>query len=56
MPASRKGAYKFSKPFEGSFKIISLHDNGADLTSTDKPKSKVIRVALNRMQNCLKKI
>ena len=51
MPASRQGeAYKFSKPFEGPFRVVQLCDNGADLKSTDKSKSKVIRVVLNKMQ------
>ena len=54
MPASRQGeAYKFSKPFDDPFRIVSLYDNGADL---DKSKSKLIRVALNRMRKCPKEI
>ena len=57
MPTSRQGeAYKFSKPFEGPFRITSLYDNGADLKSIDKSKSKVIRVALDRIRKCPKEI
>ena len=44
----------FSKPFEEPIRIISLYDNGANLKSIDKSKSKVIRVALNRMRKCPK--
>ena len=47
---------KFSKPFEGPFRIVSLYDNGADLKSIDKSKSEVIRVALNRKRDRPKEI
>ena len=50
IPASRQGeGYKFSKPFDRPFKALSLFDNGAELKNINKPRSKVIRVALNKM-------
>jgi len=53
MPVSRCGeAYKFSKPFKCPFCITSLYNNGAELKSIDKLRSKSIQVALNRIRRC----
>ena len=57
MPASRCGeSYKFSKPFKGPFCITSVYNNGADLKSIAKPRSKPIRVAFNRIRRCPKEM
>ena len=57
MPVSRQGeGYKFSKPFDGPFEVLSLFGNGAELKNINKPRSKVIRVALNRMRQCPKEL
>jgi len=57
MPASRCGeAYKFSKPFKDPLYTTSLYNNGAELKSIDKRRSKSIRVALNRIRRCPKEI
>jgi len=45
-----------SKPFDGPFKIISLYNDGADVKNTSKPRRKVIKVVLNRIQKCPKEI
>ena len=51
MPALRCGeSYKFSKPFKGPFCITSVYNNGADLKSVTKPRSKPIRMAFNQIR------
>ena len=52
-PSLKSGkAYKFAKPFRGPYKLIHLLDNGAEIQPVAKPRSKLIRVALNRLQQC----
>ena len=49
-------AYKFAKKFQGPFRIMAIYDNGVELKNINKPDSKHIRVALNRVQRCPKEI
>ena len=42
-------AYKFARPFHGPYRIIQLHDGGADVTLVDKPKEPPIRVPFERL-------
>ena len=45
-----------SKPFKGPFCITSVYNNGVDLRSIDKPRSKPIWVAFNRIRWCPKEM
>ena len=57
MPAAGQGeAYKFAKKFQGPFRIMAMYDNGVELQNINKPGSKHIRVALNRVRRCPKEI
>ena len=39
-PAKRKGkAYKFSRPFVGPYRLLTLHPNVAEVKLIDKPAS-----------------
>ena len=49
-------AYKFARPFQGPFRIIELHANGATLQKVDRPSGPSIRVALSRLRRCPKEI
>ena len=52
-PAKRKGkAYKFSRPFVGSYRLLTLHPNGAEVNLIGKPAAQSIWVALNRIRLC----
>ena len=52
-PSLKTGkAYKFAKPFRSPYKIIHLVKGGAEIQLVAKPKSKLIRVAFNRLQHC----
>ena len=42
-------ANKFVKPFHGLYKIVLLVKGGAEIQLVAKPKSKLIRVAFNRL-------
>ena len=53
MPAARSNkAYKFTKPFQGPYRIVWLYENGAELQPVDHPKASPIRVAMNRLRLC----
>ena len=53
MPMKKLGkAHKFALPFEGPYRVLALYPNGVDLQSIEKPKSRQIRVALNRVRLC----
>ena len=56
-PSLKTGkAYKFAKPFRGPYKIVHLVKGGAEIQLVAKPKSKLIRVAFNRLRHCPKEI
>lgn len=56
-PSLKTGkAYKFAKPFHGPYKIVHFVRGGAEIQLVAKPKSKLIRVAFNRLQHCPKEI
>ena len=40
----------------GSYRVLKLHPNGAELNLTSKPTAPIIRVALNRIRLCPKEI
>ena len=42
-------ANKFVKPFHGLYKIVLLVKGGAEIQLVARPKSKLIRVAFNRL-------
>ena len=51
MPAAGQGeTYKLVKKFQGSFHILAIYDNGLELANINRPGSKHIRVALNRVR------
>ena len=53
MPAIRSGpAYKLTRPYKGPYRVVSTHSNGVGLQSVQQPKTKPIRVALNRVRRC----
>ena len=53
MPAARSGkAYKLSRPFHGTFRIITMHDNGVDVRRVDRPQDATIRVPFARLRIC----
>ena len=53
MPAIRSGpAYKLTRPYKGPYQVVSTHSNGVELQSVQQPKTKPIRVALNRVRRC----
>ena len=53
MPATKSGkAYKLSRPFYGPYRIITLHDNGADVKPVDRPQDATIRVPFARLRAC----
>ena len=49
-------AYKFAKKFQGPFCIMAMYDNGVELRDVNKPRSKHVRVALNRVRRCPKEV
>ena len=50
MPAMKSGpTYKLACPYRGSYRIIELHPNEAEVVLVDRPKDPAIRVALNRI-------
>ena len=56
-PSKKRGkAYKLARPFEGPYRVLKLHPNGADLKLISKPMATVIRVALNRIRLCPREI
>ena len=53
MPAAKYvKAYKLSRPFHGPYRIITLHNNGADVKSVDRPQDATIQVPLARLRVC----
>ena len=53
MPAAGQGeAYKLAKKFQGPFRILAIYDKGLELANINRPGSKYIRVALNRLRRC----
>lgn len=53
MPAAKSGkAYKLSRPFHGPYRIITMHDNGADVRRVDRPQDATIRVPFARLRVC----
>ena len=57
MPAAKRGkAYKFAKPFSGSYRIVELFNNGAAVQLIARPHTGTVRVALNRIRRCPKEI
>ena len=56
LAAGQGEAYKFAKKFQAPFRIMAMYDNGVELQNINKPGSKHIRVALNRVQRCPKEI
>ena len=55
MPAAGQGEpYKLAKKFQGPFRIVVI--NGLELANINRPGSKHIRLALNRVQRCPEEI
>ena len=53
MPSLKSGpAHKLARPFKGSFRVVALHPNGAEVVPVDKPRASLTRVALNRLWWC----
>ena len=52
----RGKAYKFSRPFVGPYRVLTLYPNGAEVKLVAKPASKSICVAMNRIRLCPKEI
>lgn len=46
----RRQAYRFARPFQWPYRIISLFDNRAAVQLVEKPQAGSIRVALNRLR------
>ena len=56
-PTEKKGkAYKFARPFKGSYRVMKMLPNGAELSLIAEPTRPTIRVALNRLRHCPKEI
>ena len=52
-PSLRSGpGYKFARPYQGPFRILELHSNGATLTNVHRPNASLLRVAMNRLRRC----
>ena len=57
MPAARSGkAYILSRPFHGPYRIVKMHENGAEVRPIDKPNDEPVRVALGRLRVCADEI
>ena len=57
MPGLKSGpGYKLSCPYKGPYRTVELYPNEADLCPIDHPRTKEIRVALNRLRRCLTEI
>ena len=57
MPAAKSGkAYKLSQPFHGPYRIITTHDNGANVRRVDQPQDAMIRIPFARLRVCPNKI
>ena len=53
MPAAKSGkAHKLARPYHGPFRILKLHDNGAEVRPVDKPRDPPIRVSFDRLRVC----
>ena len=53
MPEMKTGpAYKLARAYKGPYRIVQLYPNGAELLLINKPRSQLIRVALNRVHRC----
>ena len=53
IPAEKTGkTYKFACPYKGTYRVLKLYDNGAQVKLVSKPNSQSIRVALNRVHLC----
>ena len=51
MPGMVRGkAYKFARPFQGPYRIVDVYGTGAEVQLVTKPKSAVLRVALDRLR------
>ena len=44
--------YKFARPFQGSYFVQKVFDNGMQLKKVGHPRAKSLRVALNRVRKC----
>ena len=50
-PSAKTGkAYKFAKPFYGTYRILTLHEGGADVILIERPKEASIRVPFERLR------
>ena len=49
-------AYKLSRPFHGPYRIVTLHDNGANVRPVDRLQDVTIRVPFARLCVCLDEI
>ena len=45
-------AYKFARPFHGSFRVVEVLDTGIIVRPVDRPQEDTIRVAINRVRRC----
>ena len=45
-------AYKFARPFYGSYRIMEQNELGVVVQPVDKPQSEPIRVSLGRIRRC----
>lgn len=51
MPALKANKiYKFAKPFEGPYRVLTTYDNGAEVRLVDQPSAESIRVAMDRLR------
>ena len=56
-PSTKTGkAYKFAKPFHGPYRILTLHEGGADVVLIERPKEASIRVPFERLRVCPEEI
>ena len=56
-PSTKTGkAYKFAKPFHGPYRILTLHEGGADVVLIERPKEASIRVPFEHLRVCPEEI
>ena len=54
MPAAKSGkTYKLESPFLGPYWVVCVVENGLEVRLVDQPHVTPIRVALNRIRQCL---
>ena len=57
MPTAKSTkAHKFARPFYGPYRILQVFETGAEVRPVDRPQSKSIRVAFNRLRSCPREV